>query len=289
MSFNGIITADWHLRKDVPIARPEDEEEWIGFQFSKVALIHYFAEKNKLDIYCNGDLFDRSQPYYGITNRLIAAFKDFRQSFYKIAGNHDLPYHAWDNAINSGWYASAGTDMTESQKGSAHFGTKAASKRSEIIFTHQLTFPNEKSKPPMAGGKTAQELLDEFPNAKWIFTGDYHKAFHYENNGRHVVNPGCLTRQSVTEEDYDTGFYEVHTDTEEVIFHSVGDTIQLKTEHLQKSKERESRIDAFMEIVKETGKVSLSFKDNLKKKLLNKKIPQGVKNIIIEIEEEIGV
>lgn len=281
-----ILSADWHLVKTPPVCRPEEEEEWINFQFSKVKIIKDFAEENNLDIYNTGDIFDKSQPYYGITNRLSFIFESFKNTLYKLAGNHDLPYHAWDNVLNSGWFSTAGTDMLIVQDGAFHFNTILKKKKAKIVFTHQLIWPDEKSKPKMAEGKTAQKLLDEFPNAVWIFTGDFHKAFHYQNNDRHVVNPGCLTRQSVTEENYDTGFYEVHTETEEVIFHSVGDTALLKTEHLKNQKERESRIDAFMEVIKSTGKISLSFTDNLKNKLLNKKIPQGVKDIITEIAED---
>lgn len=287
IDFDGIITSDWHLRNDVPVCRPEDQEEWLEFQFDKISDITGIATVKDLDIYVIGDIYERSQPYMGVIGRLKMSFYAFEKELYRLAGNHDLPYHSWDNVINSGWFLSPGKDILHAKKGAFHFGTLLKKKKASIVFTHQLVFPNEKSKPPMAEGKTAQELLDEYPNAKWIFTGDYHRAFHYENKGRHVVNPGCLTRQSVNEADYDCGFYEVHTATDEVIFHSIGDTVKLKTEHLEKSKARESRIDAFMEIIRETGKVTLSFVDNLKKKLLNKKIPIGTKDIITEIEEEI--
>lgn len=285
----GIITADWHLRKDVPQSRPETEEGWINLQFSIVKRIQDHAINTGLDIYQNGDLYHRSQPYQGIIGNLIAAFTGFPLGFYRLAGNHDLPYHNWDNVLNSGWYASPGFDMTIVQNGAFHFEQESHKTKNKIVFTHQLTFPDEKSRPYMAGGKTAEDLLEEFPNAKWIFTGDYHKAFHYEKRGRHVVNPGCLTRQSATEEDYDCGFYVVDTEKNKVEFVSIGDTVPLNTMHLKKSKERETRIDAFMEIVESKGKVSLSYRDNLEKKLENKKITKGIRTIITEIKEELGV
>ena len=287
IDFEGIVSSDWHLRNDVPVCRPEDQEEWIDFQFQNIGMIQETAIEKDLDIYCIGDIYHRSQPYMGIIGRLKQAFDDFTNELYRLAGNHDLPYHSWDNVINSGWFLSPGKDILHAKKGAFHFGTILKKKKASIVFTHQLVFPDKKSMPPMAEGKTAQELLDEYPNAKWIFTGDYHRAFHYENGGRHVVNPGCLSRQSVGESEYDCGFYEVHTATNEVIFHSIGDTAVLKTAHLEKTKERDDRIDAFMEIIRETGKVTLSFTDNLNKKLLNKKIPQGTKSIVTEIEEEL--
>jgi len=287
--FNGIVTSDWHLRKDVPVSRPETEEEWIAFQFLMVQRVQSIAKEKEIPIYLIGDMYERSQPYMGIIGRLKLQFKNLENTLIKLAGNHDLPYHSWGNMINSGWFLSPGIDLCEEDKGAFHFGTDIKRKKARIVFTHQLVFPDEKSRPPMAGGKIAQELLNEFPNAVWIFTGDYHRAFHYENNGRHVVNPGCLTRQKASEEDYDTGFYVVDTAKNYVEFVSVGDTVQMNTNHLKNAKERESRIEAFMEIVESKGKVSLSYKDNLDKKLLNKKINTGIRTIITEIKTELGV
>lgn len=282
-----VITGDWHLRKDVPISRPEMEEEWINLQWCMVRAVKVFCEKKACDLIHTGDLFHKSQAYYGISNQLKEIFDHWDLGFFKIAGNHDLPYHLWENVMNSSWLATTGEDATLMLDGAFHFGTTPKDSDAEIIFTHQLVFPDEKSKPPMAAGKTAQELLDEFPNAKWIFTGDYHKAFHYEKKGRHVVNPGCLLRQSANEEFYDTGFYYVDTRKEIVEFHSLGDTIPMNTEHLHNAKERNDRIEAFMEIIEEKGEVSLSFTENLHEKLNNKKVPKAVKAIIQEIKEEI--
>lgn len=286
--FKGIITSDWHLRKDVPAARPEEESEWIDFQFKVIEQMQYVAIKNELDIYLIGDLYERSQPYMGIIGRLKVTFERFERKFIKLAGNHDLPYHSWKNMINSGWFLSPGIDLSTVNMGAFHFGNVLKRNKAKIVFTHQLVFPDEKSKPPMAGGKTAQELLDEYPHAEWIFTGDYHKAFHYENDGSHVVNPGCLIRQSATEEEYDTGFYIVDTAKNLVKFVSVEDTVEMNTAYLKNAKDRDSRIEAFMEVLESKGKVTLSYKDNLKKKLLNKKISKGIRDIVTEIKEEIN-
>lgn len=284
----GIITSDWHLRKDVPPSRTETEEEWINLQFNMVQKVLDFSDENNLDIYHDGDLYHRSQPYYGIISRLIDAFENHIPFLKRLAGNHDLPYNTFENVKNSGWYLSPGVDLTDTEKGAFHYAETPRSKRAVIVFTHQLTFPSEKARPFEGIGKTAQELLDEFPSAKWIFTGDYHKSFHYEKDGRHVVNPGCLTRQSASEASYDTGFYEVDTEAEEVIFHSLEENAPMETKHLDKTKERDSRIDAFIETVEASGKISLSYKENLDKKLAMKGISKGIRIIITEIEEEIG-
>lgn len=288
MRLEAIITGDWHLRNDVPICRPETQEEWIDLQFSKVRQIFEYAINHDLPILHTGDLFHRSQPYYGVVGRFNELCKELKPEFYKLAGNHDLPYHNFDNVLNSGWYSAYGEDIKDFYGGAFHFGTKPTRLKAEIVFTHQLIFKTEKELPPMIDGKTAKDLLNEFSKAKYIFTGDNHKTFHYEKNDRHVINPGCLLRQSATEEDYNTGFYIVNTDTNKFDFHSIGDDCLLNTNHLQKTKERDERIEAFISKVQASGQVSFNFTENLNAKLLNKKIAQGIKDIVIEIKEEIA-
>lgn len=291
MDIHAIITGDWHLRNDLPPCRPETPEEWLDLQFSIVRRIFQLAEKIGVTIYHTGDLLHRSNPYYGILGRLQKTHEEEDPDFGRLGGNHDFPYNTFDNAINSGWNLAPGWELPDEFPGAFHFGQSPKDPNADIIFTHQLVWPSEKDKPSMASGKTASELLDEFPKAKWIFTGDYHRAFHYEEDGRHVVNPGCITRQSVNEIDYTPGFYIVDTKKESVEFVEVGDTVPLVTTHLEKTKERDERMAAFIEVIKEArdGETGLtSFKDNLKKKLLNKKLPQGILEIVKEIEEEIG-
>lgn len=287
--FKGIVTSDWHLRKDVPISRPENEQEWIDFQFNTIQQLIDFAMDKDCPIFQIGDIFHRSQPYYGIVGRLKQQFEEHQELLYKIAGNHDLPYHSFDNVLNSGWYCSPGIEIKDVYKGAFHFGTDPTHNKSRIVFTHQLIFPDDKSRPINNIGKTASELLEEFPNATYIFTGDYHKNFHYEENGRHVINSGCLTRQKAGEIDYTCGFYYVDTKEGIIEYHKFKDDVVMVRDHIEVVKERESRLDAFMELIGDTKKVTFSFTKNLTDKLNNKKVPNSVRNIISEIETEINV
>lgn len=284
-----ILTADWHLRNDVPICRSETQEEWLDYQFDIVEQIFKLAKARALPIYHIGDLFHRSQPYFGVIGRLNnlynSKYKDV--GFYKIAGNHDLPYHNFDNVLNSGWYLAPGIDLKTKFNGASHFGQKH--NIDKFIFTHQLVFPNEKSRPPMATGKTAEELLDEFTKADFIFTGDYHKDFHFEKNGRHVINPGCIIRQSINEEKYITKIYFINTDSDPVFsIYDLNDSKSLISNHIEQNKKRDDRIEAFIEVVASSKKVSLSYQNNLETKLKQKGISNGVKRVVIEIQEELN-
>jgi DNA repair exonuclease SbcCD nuclease subunit len=285
-----IVTADWHLRKAIPPARPEEtEEDWMNFQFKCVEQVFKTAKTLGIPVFHIGDLFDTSQPYYGVVNRLIRMIEEFGpENFYKLAGNHDLPYNTMDNELNSGWAAVRGNDLTEFLDGAFHFGERQ--REGHVVATHQLVYPNEKARPPTDKGKTAAELVEEFSaQVEWILLGDYHKAYHVIEDECHVVNPGCLNRQKVSEKDYTSGFFIVDFVSEEVEFVEIDDKDELVEIHLQNKEEREERLSAFIELVQEKGKVTFSFSENLEKKLKNKKIPAGVIDIIREIQEETGV
>lgn len=288
IEFSGIITSDWHLVKKVPPARIETEEEWYHKQQACIDQVVDKMLETGLPIYHCGDIYDKSQPYYGIVSLLQKSFSGIDpELFQRIAGNHDLPYNSFVNVTNSGWYNSFGVSMTTEQRGACHFGTSPRSKKAKIIFTHQLSFKDEKSKPPFVEAKTAAELLEEFPNAQWIFVGDNHQRWHYESKGRHVLSPGTFLRHSANEENYDVGFYEVHTHRNEVIFHPIEDNAVMDTTYLKVGKERDERIDAFLEVIESKSKVSLSFIENLNKKLMNKKISKPVKDMVQEIKTEL--
>ena len=70
----------------------------------------------------------------------------------------------------------------------AHFNEEfTGNTETGLRFIHRLVFPTVKELPPTEKACTAMELLAEFPDSKWIFTGDMHTAFHFEHKGRHVM------------------------------------------------------------------------------------------------------
>ena len=220
----GIITADWHLRATRPRCRIDDD--WIGTQRNALNQIAELAGKYNCNVYCVGDVFHSNSDTSFECIQLVQDFSNKLCSFGRtlgiLAGNHDLPYHSSGNlsrsaigvllqSYNVGYILDSINDTEQALVSASNFD-EDDDMSAIYVFKHILVFPDLKSIPPNLDAVTAKELLAGFPNAQWIFTGDYHHQFHYEKRGRHVVNPGCLLRQASDMKDYQPGVYFVDTD-----------------------------------------------------------------------------
>ena len=119
---------------------------------------------------------------------------------------------------------------------------------------------------------------------EFIFTGDMHKNFHYEKNGRHVVNPGCMLRQVVDFKDYQPGFYFIDTDKNIVDFQLIIDDEKfIDDSYILREKEKEERIQAFADKIGEVESVSLDYIENVKSAMMTSKLSGELKETINEL------
>lgn len=290
-----IITADWHLRTDKPRCRVDSD--WIKTQKKAVQFVFRQAEKRKASICVVGDIFDKANDHFSILKYLLDWVFSFNTNIYILGGNHDFIYRSMeymDRSLFGSLFSIAVSERTNilpmAKLGcSFHCGeiNEALYDNQKIVFLHELTFSdNDKTPPINTGYYLASDLLKAFPEAKWIFTGDNHHSFLYEKNNRYVINPGCLIRQAADFKDYQTVIYFVNTETGEIEKINVPDESSLVTDvYLEKIKERDERIFAFVSSIQEKGKVSLSFRDNLLERI--KEVDKETKEIIFECIEEI--
>jgi DNA repair exonuclease SbcCD nuclease subunit len=303
-----IVTADWHLRGSRPRCRIDDD--WEATQFKALNQITKYAYKYKCAVAVVGDVFDTAavDVPFSLLTKVQEWAAGIPGGLYLLAGNHDLPYHKIENINRSAigilrqsfncfslpamasMTSLYSVNKTADKKISAFdFGTEDKDcKSNEILFLHRLTFPDVKSVPPNVNADTAPGLLKEWKQANLIFTGDYHKAFHYENKGRHVINPGCLIRQSANEKDYSCGVYLVDVYSNEVTFLPIEDDAELVTdEYLREQDERENRIEAFVDSLKNKEAISLDFIKNVETRLKeNKQLDDDTKEMIHQLVYE---
>jgi DNA repair exonuclease SbcCD nuclease subunit len=286
-----IITADWHIRSDKPRCRLDDN--WEETQSLMVKEIVLIANKYNVPLIINGDLFDSPNIPARFVIMLIRYFSKVKNKVYFLAGNHSLPFHSLKEYKNSsiGIFMSTSEKHLNIQEGMSnfgkwnHFNDAMQGENEEIVFTHRLVFKNTKSIPDNFEGITATQLLEEYPKAKWIFLGDNHKSFHYEKNGRHVINPGCTIRQSVNEKDYQPIVYFVDTEKEIIEEIPLSDTTPMvDDEYIKNANEKEERIESFVEKIKSSENFGLSFKDNVNEAISKNKKTLG-KGVIDMIEE----
>lgn len=287
-----ILTADWHLRDDKPRCRLDND--WRESQYQAMLQIVNIANKHNAPLLIIGDIFHWPTVSDQMKTMFFSICATVKNGVYPIAGNHDLPAHNIKNIYKS----SIGLVLSligqvnifdlRTIGRTAHFGGELSGKDSGLYFIHRLVFKDKM--PDYIDGITAQELLDEYPDAKVICTGDNHTSFDYESeDGRVVINPGCITRQRSDFKDYDPLVYVL--DDEKMTFKKeyIEDKVELVTdEYIKKEEERNERVDAFIDTIKSTADITLDFFQNIEDELrTNKEITKGAIQMARKIMEEV--
>jgi hypothetical protein len=155
----------------------------------------------------------------------------------------------------------------------------------EVFMWHKLIW--EKKAPPWSDAPTAKQILKEYPQYDLIVTGDNHASFVVEHEGRLLVNPGSLTRQTADQAKHKPSVYLWYAETNTV--KRVELPIEqgvISREHIDKNKKRDARIAAFVSRLQDDWEVGVSFERNLKRFLKKNKISDKVEAIIREAMEE---
>ena len=274
-----LITADWHVKGERPVCRTD--ENWLESQRKTISEIRFIFEKSGCEqIWILGDLFDAPKCSTAAVNMLIDELKKFPADSVKVlCGNHDLKDHSYSNLEE----CSIGTikhlfgdvpDKVGCLKVSAKpFALDDKEIDADIVCTHQLTFPDEKSRPMPGCGTLAQELLDLWRDAQIIFTGDYHHAFIYEEDwdtlpARYVVTPGCINIQKADELDYKPSVVIWDTDAtlNRVAFEQVYLNSQCESctrDHIEAREQKEEMLSEVVETIKGGAEITLDFDSNL--------------------------
>ena len=288
-----IITADWHIRATRPRCRVDND--WIETQRKALNQVADIAEKKKCPVIVVGDIFHSNSDTSFECINIVQKLADGLGELYLLAGNHDLPYHSSENIDKSAigillksqnilpvkeckWW-----DLLFDDEISASNFDEKDNENAKIVFKHILTIPS-KDKPNFVDCETPESLLEKFPSAEWIFTGDYHHNFHYEKNGRHVVNSGCLLRQVSDMKDYQCGVYFIDTDKNIVEFIPIIDSEDLIDDsYILQENERNERIESFVEKLKKTKGVSLDFIENVQNEMKH----NGFESELIQVVDEL--
>ncbi|MBR4396641.1 MAG: metallophosphoesterase [Methanobrevibacter sp.] len=289
-----ITTADWHLRYTVPSCMDMTETEWMNAQKEALNQVEKIAVEKEVEaIYIGGDLFHSENSTSFECIYLLQDFAERMAAYgikvYILAGNHDLPKHSSENIPKSaiGVLLNSKNILNMNDDSSKIKGCnfdKDDYGNAQFIFKHVLTIPTEE-KADFIECETPETLLGKYPDAKFIFTGDFHKNFvHATLDNRFVVNSGCLLKQAVDFEDYQNGVYFVDTDDNYVEWCPVN--VEYKFNHQnQAKKEIDSSIEKFATGIKKES-ITLDYISSLRNELPNHEQP--VQNKVTEWITQIG-
>ena len=290
-----VVTADLHLRNDVPLCRRETQAEWMEFQASILRFIADTANGLGADVIDVGDNFHTPRVQDEVKSLYLQFAKLCKGNVHTIPANHTLPYHQKKNINESSIGVMRAVDQLHTNLHVYDCEEMSEEGRFEhsvwltddIVLCHTLTYPSEDDVPFFTKGISAYKLLHKYKKATWVFTGDNHHNFHVEDDGRHLVNPGAPVIQVADMMDYVPGIYIVDTERETVEWMPVpNDKGMLTDNHLQDRVDRDARISAFVTILEESRKgnhSNLSFEDNLRRACEQADVDADTKAIIEEL------
>lgn len=282
---SAILTADWHLREDTPTCFKADfqEEQW-----NVVERISALQQLHKCPVLHAGDLFNhwKTSPWL-----LSMAMRHLPDQFYTIYGNHDLPQHNLELADKCGinvlkeagrLRVLSGTHWNQTPVKHTE-GLLGPSGRIFIVW-HVMTYQGKKPWPgmtdPMAAGLLRKYEVD------LMLTGHNHKTFVEEYEGRLLVNPGNITRQSADQMDHKPCVFLWYAEENKVVPHYLPFTEgAISREHIEEVEQRDKRIDAFISHLDGDWKVGISFEENLEEFRKANEVRDSIMEIIYKAIE----
>jgi hypothetical protein len=275
-----ILTSDLHLREDTPICRTDDF--WKA-QWKKIDFINNLQAKWRIPIICGGDFYDHWKPSPNLLRETIEHIPDM---FFTIYGQHCLPAHSLDLVDKCGTNVLQAAGKLTILSG-CHWGQTPTEpslviKGRKILVWHVMNYQGKLPWPgceaPMGAG-----LLRKYNQYDLILTGDNHKTFHEEFEGRHLVNPGSLMRMDADQIDHKPciWLWFAEDNSVEQVFIPIEQGC-ISREHLLVKEERDARIDAFVSRLDTEWEAEVSFEQNLENFFKTNQIRSSVKEIIYQ-------
>lgn len=271
-----ILCSDIHLREDTPVCRTDNFQEAM---WKKLDFISALQRLHECKVLCGGDLYNHWKPSPYLLSETIKHIPD---KFYTVYGQHDLPQHNLDLAYKSGirtlemankLWAIRPSDMFDF----CNWNEEPINIGESVLVWHH-TVTHGKSN---FIGDPAEDILDRYPDYDLILTGDNHKPFVVEKDGRLLVNPGSMMRMTADQADHKPRIYLWYpeSNTVEPIYLPIEEGV-INREHIDKVEQRNERLEAFVSRLNSKWKVTLSFEDNLKAFQTKNKVRQSVMEII---------
>jgi len=275
---DAILTSDWHLREDQPVCRTDDFE---SAQWRKIDTIHHLQQVYDCPVFHAGDLFHHWKPSPSLLSKTIERLPT---KFFTIYGQHDLPQHNFEMRNKSGIHTLETAGVLTVLQG-CHWNqtpNKASDKwiNRSVLVWHKMTYIGNLPYPgctdPIAGA-----LLRKYPQFDLIVTGDNHESFTVFHEGRLLVNPGSLTRQTAAQVDHTPKIYlwYANANTVEPYYLPI-DLNVVSKEHIERREQRDARIDAFVSKLDGKWDIGLSFEENLQRFVQVNQIKSSVVEII---------
>jgi hypothetical protein len=116
-----------------------------------------------------------------------------------------------------------------------------------------------------------------------IVVGDNHQTFVVEEGGRLLVSPGSLMRRTADQVNHKpcVFLWDAKTNEVEPVYLPIKKGV-ISREHIDRVKQRETRIEAFVSHLEKGFEIGLNFKHNLKRLIQENNIHPNTQKVVWE-------
>ena len=295
---DAVLCSDLHIRADVPLCRTDD---YTKAMWDKLSFIFNLCSKYNVPLFCGGDIGHRSQWPNWLLSEFISLARGV--TIYSCLGQHDLPGHSIDEVLKSGCgvlhisnivgfdsNVLVTQDKIKKIVVMSHYGEERPTcigidlniKDSfPVMLTHRLVTNNLKEDWPGQVSYDAVKLLKDFPQYNLILSGDNHKPFVAEYEGRVLVNPGSMMRNTVDQIDHRPRVYlwDALQNIVEPVYLPIEDGV-IDSSHIEVKKDRDERMKEMTEGMKVNYEIEMDYEKNMEIHLNQNKVEDQIEQKI---------
>ena len=210
--FKFIACSDIHIRKTTPVSR---KDLFYSSLRRKLAWLFKFAADEDAYIICGGDVFDTVSVPHELIEDIIKLAIRYNVKLLTVYGQHDLRYHVYRShkntplaivltALNTGHLDETPfiNDLVAVQ--GASWGRTIppiVPGKINILATHRMVTEYGAQWPGHTDYTVGTDLL-ETDKYDIVVSGDNHRSFMCEKDGRYLINSGSFARSSIIQVDY---------------------------------------------------------------------------------------
>jgi DNA repair exonuclease SbcCD nuclease subunit len=151
-----------------------------------------------------------------------------------------------------------------------------------LLILHEMFLdPGEKKNPHVESWGSIQKFFTELENCKGVISGHNHQSFLIQHNGKFFLSPGSIFRMDADQMEQEPKIWIWDSETNEVesviIPH---DKKVVSRKHLDVVKEKDKRIESFVNRINTDYKIDLSFEKNMERFIQKNKTRKPVSEII---------
>lgn len=292
-----ILCSDLHLSHTPPLAR-SGEPNWYEAMAKPLQELNCLA--GDLPVLCGGDVFDR----WNCPPKLITfAMQMLPDNFNSVMGQHDLPYHSWEQRESSAFCTleeAGSVDLASKWRNDGRvawrgfqWGEEIESYKScpcgvKVCIAHQYVWWGDARDSVVATEKNSLSCLaGKLQGYDVYLFGDNHKEFLATRSLCEVFNAGTLMRRHADERNYkpvvgvlydDNTVNPYYLDTSHDVFDS--------SESVREAEQVMLNLDSFLDELQKVGETGLDFRRAVETAMDREQVSRAVRRVILDAMEK---